>query len=134
MFLLNLIVSPQFAQYDTSSIKYVVAASQIITIELIEKAFENFKNLKNFLVMFGMSEILIGAMLSIDDPKKWSQATLSIGRPGPFFQFKIVDPKSGATLPLNNIGELYVKNFATFISYWEDPEKTKDAFTEDQWL
>lgn len=136
LFLLNLFASPLFDQFDTSSIEYVVGTAQIITPDLVEKAFEKFKNLKYFIVLFGMSEFLIASIFPIDDPKMCKDLTsLSIGKPLPFFQFKIVDPKSGLTLPSTQKGELYIKNsFSTFIGYWQEPDKTKEAFTDDGWL
>ena len=55
------------------------------------------------------------------------------GLPLPSTEIKIVDI-SGNELGLNQIGELWVKGPQVFKGYWGDPEKTKQAFSEDGWF
>lgn len=123
-----------FAQFDTSSIKYVHSGSQIVSRDLIEVAFKRFK-LEYFLISYGMSETLLSARYQVYDPKMQTNEQFPVGKPWPFFEFKVVDLKDGKTLlPLNNTpGELLVKSFTLFNGYWNEPEKTKDAFTQDGW-
>jgi long-chain acyl-CoA synthetase len=59
--------------------------------------------------------------------------TLSVGRPVPGTQVRIVDPDSGQELPPGRVGELTVRGPNVFQGYWRQPEETAHAL-RDGWL
>lgn len=68
-----------------------------------------------------------------DQKKSFKKAFQSIGRPIPYSETKIVDIKTREIVPLNTDGELMIKGPHTFREYWDEKEKTNDAF-ENGWL
>jgi len=56
------------------------------------------------------------------------------GKPAPGIEVRIVDPETGAELPDNRSGEIWVRGYNVMDKYWAAPEKTKESFTPDGWL
>ena len=54
------------------------------------------------------------------------------GKPSPGVELKIVG-EDGKVVPLNERGEIYIRNQYMFSGYFNDPEKTAKAFTQDGW-
>jgi long-chain acyl-CoA synthetase len=59
--------------------------------------------------------------------------TLSVGRPIPGAEIRIVDPETGAALPPGVVGELVVRGPHVFRGYWGRPDETAHAL-RDGWL
>lgn len=59
--------------------------------------------------------------------------TGSIGLPMPSTEVKLIDAE-GRTLPVGASGELCVRGPQVFGGYWQRPEDTAKAFTDDGWL
>ena len=139
-FLFDLFNSPDnlVAKYDTSSLRYIRCGGQIVSVQLVRNAFATWP-LKYFLIVYGMTEMLNASVIRIDKSPPLptdggSGGDVSIGRPLPFFEFKVVEPSSGLMVPLNTIGELYVKSYSTFIGYWDDTVKTQEAMDGEKWF
>ncbi len=82
---------------------------------------------------YGMTET--GAGIAIghpDSPKEDSWKTS--GYPLPGIEFKVVDPKSGATLPFGEQGELCVRGYSLMQGYYRKPEETAKTIDPDGWL
>jgi fatty-acyl-CoA synthase/long-chain acyl-CoA synthetase len=56
------------------------------------------------------------------------------GKPAPGIEVRIVDPETGAELPDNCSGEIWVRGYNVMDKYWAAPEKTLEALTSDGWL
>jgi acyl-CoA synthetase (AMP-forming)/AMP-acid ligase II len=56
------------------------------------------------------------------------------GKPAPGIEVRIVDPETGAELPDNRSGEIWVRGYNVMDKYWAAPEKTLESFTSDGWL
>jgi fatty-acyl-CoA synthase len=136
-FLFDMLSAPDLlAKHDTSSLRYIRCGGQIVSIQLVRSAFAKWPTLKYFLIVFGMTEMLNASAMRIDNPHQQLASrytSVSIGKPLPFFEFKIVEPASGRCVPVNTIGELYVRSYSTFIGYWDDEKKTREAIDEDKW-
>lgn len=68
-----------------------------------------------------------------DQKRSFKKAFESIGRPLPFTETKIVDPKTRQVVPLHTNGELLIRGPHIFREYWDEKEKTADTF-ENGWL
>jgi fatty-acyl-CoA synthase len=58
----------------------------------------------------------------------------TVGPPFPPCEVKIVDPKTGETVKLGEVGEMCTISPAAMIGYWGNPEATAGAFTPDGFL
>jgi len=80
-----------------------------------------------FLIGYGMTE---SSPLIAGGPK--GDPTImhcSTGKPVPDVEVRIADPD-----PKTGIGEIQVQGPNVMLGYWNDPEATREAFTEDGWL
>ncbi|XP_043946443.1 medium-chain acyl-CoA ligase ACSF2, mitochondrial-like isoform X2 [Protopterus annectens] len=46
---------------------------------------------------------------------------------------KVVDTVTKLTVPVNTKGEVYIRGYCVMLGYWADPEKTKQAISNDRW-
>ena len=81
---------------------------------------------------YGQSECPVVTATLPDDPLEVICDT--VGRPLPHTELKIVDPRTGATLPLNEAGEICVRSPLCMNGYWNNPEATLAALDNDGFL
>jgi crotonobetaine/carnitine-CoA ligase len=74
---------------------------------------------------YGMTEIGIGALAAIEDPKMVGAG--SVGKPPEFRQLRIVDD-NGNDVSRGQVGELLVKGRGIFKGYYEKPQANASAF------
>lgn len=58
---------------------------------------------------------------------------VSVGTPLPGVELAIVDPDDGAPLPDRMVGEIWTRSPFTFTGYFNQPDATSEALTEDGW-
>ena len=76
--------------------------------------------------LFGQTEL--SPVLSATRPGDTREDQLNtVGRPLPQVDCKVVDPNSGATLPLGEPGEICARGFQQFVGYLDDAEATSRA-------
>jgi malonyl-CoA/methylmalonyl-CoA synthetase len=78
---------------------------------------------------FGMTEIGMG----LSNPLRGERVPGEVGRPLPGVEARLVDD-GGVTLGEGVPGEIQVKGPTVFSEYWERPEATAEAFTDDGWF
>ena len=71
-------------------------------------------------------------MTTTDDPLELRVCT--VGRLMPGVEAKIVDPKTGTTLPADVSGEFCSRGYNTMKGYYNMPEETRQAIDEEGWL
>ena len=86
---------------------------------------------KKFGTGYHSTEFLVGCGLIVENPEDFKNYAVGHALKG--VQMKICDD-GGETVPANTRGEIYVKSVGMFKEYYNDPEKTKSAFTEDGWF
>lgn len=57
----------------------------------------------------------------------------SVGRPLDHIEIKVVDPITGALKTRGEPGEVAARGHSTFIGYWDNEEKTKEAVSPTRW-
>jgi acyl-CoA synthetase (AMP-forming)/AMP-acid ligase II len=135
--------SPDFAKYDLKSLKVITYGAAPMPFEIISKAIKMLPWVK-FINAFGQTETAstITALgpedhviegTEAEKQKKLKRLGLSIGKPLPDVEVKIIDD-NGKTLPAGQIGNIVAKGPRIMSGYWQDDEKTKKAFTPDGWL
>ena len=58
----------------------------------------------------------------------------TIGLPMPGVEVKVVDPETGATLPVGQIGEYCTRGYHVMRGYFEMPDATAAAIDSEGWL
>jgi fatty-acyl-CoA synthase len=58
----------------------------------------------------------------------------TIGGPMPGVEVKIIDPETGATVPINTLGEYCTRGYHVMHGYFEMPEATAKTIDDDGWL
>jgi len=83
---------------------------------------------------YGMSETVIHT-IHAHSAGNWQG--LTIGRPSPGYEVKIVNPETGADCAPGEPGECLVRGVRgvqLFLEYYDNPEANAKAFTEDGWF
>jgi acyl-CoA synthetase (AMP-forming)/AMP-acid ligase II len=139
----RIVDSPDFKEYDLSSLSVITYGAAPMPFEVIKKAIEMMPQVQ-FINGYGQTES--ASTLTILGPedhrivgteeekqKKWKRLQCSIGKPLPDVQIRIVD-EEGKILPSNAVGEIHAKGPRIMKGYWEDEQKTAQAMTKDGWL
>ena len=118
---------------DLSSLRTgLFAAGMHSATPVIRRAAEVLAPLHN-IAGFGMTEVWIGVCLgSLGDDLE--HRTETSGFPGVGYQVRIVDPESLAPLRPDQPGELQVKGDHLMQGYYNKPEETAAAYTDDGWF
>ena len=123
------VTHPEFEKYDLSSVEYTISGAAPAAPELIKLLAEKFPRSK-FINAGGQTEstsFTFGL-----DPKDALKKLGSIGWATPCNEIIVVDDK-GNELPVNETGELWFKGPAVCKGYWNNPQGTKETFTNG-WL
>ena len=82
---------------------------------------------------YGMTETWPG--LTVTPPGSTvEQRCEATGTPMAGYEFRIVDPESGASLPAGQVGEIHHRGYSTMLGYLNDAEATTAALGADGWL
>jgi len=139
----RIIDHPDLAKYDLSSLSVVTYGGAPMHCEVIKKAIRLFPGV-SFINAFGQTETAstittLGPEDHIiegtdeEKKKKLRRLSLSIGRPMPDVEVKIIG-EDGGDLPLGEIGEIVARGPRVMSGYWQNGDKTAEAFTKDGWL
>lgn len=116
-------------KYDLTSLKMLHCAAAPITSDLIEMVWKRLKvPVKQG---YGLSEA--SPVSHVQQPDEWAKFMNSVGKLVPNMESKIVDTE-GNEVAFGEPGELFLKGPNVFRGYFNNDEKTKDAFSTDGWL
>jgi long-chain acyl-CoA synthetase len=116
-------------RFGIQSIKACISGAAPLPIEVAE-AFE--KLTRGRLVEgYGLTE---AGPVTHSNPLHGKRKVGSIGVPLPGTEARIVDLVTGEPLPTGQIGEMAVRGPQVMNGYWNQPEETKLALTENGWL
>ena len=79
---------------------------------------------------YGMTE----TGMNLSNPLHGERRVGSVGMPLPGVEARIVDPATETPLPDGEVGEVRIRGPHVCKGYWQQPEKTAEAFTSDGWL
>jgi acyl-CoA synthetase (AMP-forming)/AMP-acid ligase II len=138
--MLNLMIKhPRVAEYDFSSLREILSGGAPIAPELVKSIMETLGC--NYIQTYGMTETSPYLTFSIlkdhlktlppDAQLKYKSKT---GRPAIGVDLKVVD-ESGMPIAADEqqVGEIWVRGASVTPGYWNRPEETAKAFTND-WL
>jgi len=122
---------PDFAKYDTTSLRTGIMAGAPCPIELMHRVIDDM-HMSEITIGYGMTETGPLATQTLpDDPIELRVGT--VGRPLPHTEIKVVDGK-GRIVPRGEPGELCTRGYSVMRGYWGDPERTGETIDEANWI
>jgi fatty-acyl-CoA synthase len=122
---------PAFAGTDMSHLQGICSGGSLVPEALVRRFEAQLK--APFTIVFGQTECSPVATMTRPDDSVADKAG-TIGTPLPHVEVKIVDPASGATLPVGQVGEFCTRGYHVMHGYFENPEATAAAIDADGWL
>ena len=123
---------PRFAEFDLSSLRTGIMAGSPCPIEVMKRVIHEM-HMDQVTIAYGMTETSpVSCQSSTDTPLERRVAT--VGLVQPHLQIKIVDPESGATLPVGQAGEFCTQGYAVMHGYWGDEARTREAVDAGGWM
>lgn len=129
--ILALLNHPDAQTRDLSSFNSILSGAAAVPEALVKRAKKEFN--VEFAIMYGQTESN-GPFLETFTTDSDELQSQTIGRPIPHVEVKVVDLNTLETLPVNAVGEYWVRGFNTMAGYYGEPEATKATVTEDGWL
>ena len=122
---------PDFARYDTSSLRTGIMAGAPSPIETMRRVIAQL-HMREVTIAYGMTETSpISFQSGIDDSMERRVST--VGRIQPHIEVKIVDA-TGNVVPIGTAGELCTRGYCVMRGYWEDPERTAESIDASGWM
>lgn len=81
---------------------------------------------------YGLTETTFAIVYTDRNENKWKPG--SSGKVTPFMKLAIRDSETGKFLGPNESGEVCIKGEMVMKGYYDNPEATKNTFTEDGWF
>ena len=124
--------APGFADYDLSSLRTGIMAGSPCPVEVMKQAMSRM-SMREVSICYGMTETSpVSTQTRADDSLDRRVAT--VGRVGPHLEVKVIDPKTGVTVPRGTPGELCTRGYSVMLGYWEQPDKTAEAVDAAHWM
>ncbi len=122
---------PDVDQTDRSSLRAILLAVGMASSEPVARLAQ--EKFCPTLSAWGMTEVGVGATRTFLDAPTDDRCVES-GHPLPGYEFKVIDPDTGETLPPSTMGELCVRGYAVMQGYYKRPEATAEAIDGAGWF
>jgi len=121
---IDLLASPNFAQYDLSSLVFIGGGGAAMPQAVAQRLFEQFG--LRYAEGYGLTETAAPSHNNPPDAPK--QQCLGI----PFLSVdaRVVDPDTLQEMPQGEAGEIIIRGPQVFSGYWKRPEATEAAFID----
>ena len=116
---------------DLSSLKTVFSGATIVPMEVVRQVEEQFG--VTLIIGYGQTETS-PAITHTHPHDNAVDKSETIGQPIPQIEVKIIDPASGATVPLDTPGELCTRGFLVMMGYYDMADATAATIDKDGWL
>ncbi len=117
---------PGFARFDLSSVQLIAWGGAAMPRETIERLRSLCPNLAT---NYGMTETS-SAITIIEPTDDLDILANTVGHPRPGVEVRLVDDQ-GPPVPVGHPGEIQVRSPCNFLGYWQQPDATAAAFTDD---
>ena len=129
-----LLMMPTLPTTDLSTMELIAYGASPITEKVLRGSMEAFGC--KFVQVYGLTETT-GAIVQLDaedhDPDNRPELLRSCGKPYPWVQVRVVD-EDGKDLSAGEVGELWIKSKQVMKGYWNKPDETAAALTDDGWF
>ncbi len=123
---------PLFAKFDFSSLRTGIMAGSNCPIKVMEQVIDKM-HMTDVTICYGLTETSpVMTYTRIGDDIRLRVET--VGRALPHIEVKIIDPKTGETLPPGTQGEVCCRGYSVMKGYYNNEEATRKTIIEDGWL
>ena len=123
---------PRFAEFDLSTLRTGIMAGSPCPTEVMKRVVCDM-HLSEITIAYGMTETSpVSCQSSADTPLEKRVST--VGRVQPHLEIKIIDPETGAVVPVGERGEFCTRGYSVMHGYWGDEEKTREAIDAESWM
>ncbi len=123
---------PGFSTYDLSSLRTGIMAGSPCPVEVMKKV-QALMNMREIEIAYGMTETSpVSTQTRIGAPLDKQVGT--VGQVHPHVEIKIIDPATGAVVPLGTTGELCTRGYSVMLGYWNNEEATRGAIDTARWM
>jgi fatty-acyl-CoA synthase len=122
--MIDFLSNPRLAEYDISRLTRVSGGGAAMPAAIAQKLLELSGQV--YMEGYGLSETM--APSHLNPPQRMKQQCLGM----PYFNVdsRIVDPTTLQEVKQGETGEIWIHGPQVFQGYWNDPQKTADAFAE----
>ncbi|MCW2932714.1 MAG: fatty acid--CoA ligase [Actinomycetia bacterium] len=125
------LLNADLSGYDRSSLRLAVTGAASVPVNLVRRMRDDL-GFASVVTGYGLTETTgTVSMCRHDDPIEVIANTS--GRPIPGMEVRVVG-QDGGDVPPGEPGEVWARGYAIMKSYFNAPEATKEALTEDGWL
>jgi fatty-acyl-CoA synthase len=129
--ILGLLDHPDRPKRDVSTLQTILSGAANVPAALVRRTQEVLDC--HICIIFGQTES--NGPITLTSPgDSVEDQTETVGRPLPHVNVKIVDPETEATVPLETVGEIWVKGYQTMSGYYALPVESKATVRADGWL
>ena len=127
----SMLLHPDRARFDISSLRLAVTGAAVIPVELIHRMKDEL-GFDTVITAYGLTESCgVVSMCRLDDDAE-TIATTS-GRAIPDVEVRIID-REGKAVPANQPGEIVVRGYNVMKGYFDADDETKRAIDAEGWL
>ena len=123
---------PRFREFDLGSMRTGIMAGAPCPPELMRRVMTDL-HCPEILIGYGQTEASPLTHLTRRDDSV-ERRTETVGTNLPHQEVKVVNPEIGATLPVDEIGEVCFRGYHVMRGYYGDAEATNKAIDEQGWL
>lgn len=123
---------PDFASFDTSTLRTGIMAGSPCPIEVMKKVISDM-GASEITIAYGQTESspVITQTRADDDIEK---RVSTVGKPHAEVEVKIIDPATGETVPAGVPGELCTRGYHIMKGYYQNEEATRNVIDPEGWL
>jgi fatty-acyl-CoA synthase len=123
---------PRFKDFKLSSLRTGIMAGAPCPPALVKRVMGDM-HCSEVLIGYGETEASPLTHLTLRDDSI-ARRIETVGKNLPHQEVKVVDVQSGATLPLEQVGEICFRGYHAMKGYYGDPEATHKTIDENGWL
>jgi amino acid adenylation domain-containing protein len=113
------------------SIRYIMFSGEVMPVKALNYWIENVPE-SMYVNLYGPTEITCNCTYYIVDGKQDEWKALPIGKPFPNTRILLLDEdRKKPVVKAGDVGEICVTGTSLALGYWNNPEKTKEAFFQD---
>jgi fatty-acyl-CoA synthase len=129
--LVAMLIALEEMSYDLSSVRLVGTGGAPVSPDLVRRV--RAKLGVRVVIGYGQTEASpYVTHTAPDDPQE--DGGLTVGRPLPHCEVKIVNPETGNTVPTGQSGEICARGYSVMKGYFNNPGATADAIDRQGWL
>jgi len=123
---------PEFRNINTSTLRTGIMAGAPCSSVLMRRVMQEM-HCQEILIGYGETEASPVTHLTCRDDSM-ERRIMTVGKNLPHQEVKVVDVDTGATLPIEQIGEICFRGYHIMKGYYGDPEATEEAIDKNGWL